>query len=56
MPLPSDDAGAGLPVTAVEVADLPVAGPDYGTIAVLDVTMTACAPRSMFPDGCDVHD
>jgi hypothetical protein len=120
-PVPSDGAGAGLVVTAVEVADLPVAAAEYGVIgsvdgegykhvpdkrrhpvsgyviqpertvgrdrglaevlvryrieqegvwtyrgyevtyrsglvrhsAVLDVTMTACAPRSQFPDGCD---
>jgi hypothetical protein len=34
-PLPSDGAGAGLPVTAIEVADLPVAGADYGTIGLV---------------------
>jgi hypothetical protein len=34
-PLPSGRAGAGLRVTAVEVADLPLAGAEYGTIGLV---------------------
>ena len=120
-PLPADGADAGLAATTVEIAELPAAGADYGTIGladeegyphvpaarrhpvsgwvippewrvgkdrglaevlvryrildegtwtyrgyeltyrsglvrhrvVIDVTMTACAPQSQFPDGCD---
>jgi hypothetical protein len=34
-PLPSGGGGTGFPVTAVEVADLPVAGAEYGTVGLI---------------------